>query len=157
MKLIVPDSDYSGVVDLFVAGGISNCPDWQSDVVDMFSETDLILANPRKYKKVAKIGTEASAQIAWEHLSLSNAETVMFWFPEETLCPITLFELGVQVGSLEKKLFVGTHPNYARRFDVIEQLKLARTVAGDRAGNIPMVVHSSIEDLVKEIKGYHSK
>ncbi len=49
----------------------------------------------------------------WEHDHLRRAKAIMFWFPSETLCPITLYELGAwtilarQTGT---KLFVGADP-----------------------------------------------
>jgi hypothetical protein len=56
---------------------------------------------------------------------LRRATARLFWFPSETLCPIALFELGCCTRS-DEPLFVGVDPTYRRRFDVEEQLKLAR-------------------------------
>ena len=67
----------------------------------------------------------ARTQIEWEYRHLQKAEAALFWFPSETLCPITLFELGAWSRS-DKLLFVGTHSNYQRRLDVVIQLSLAR-------------------------------
>lgn len=66
--LITPESgtDWDRV-DLFLAGGISNCPDWQSEVIKMLSETDLSIANPRRPYGLEKTGDAAAKQIAWEH------------------------------------------------------------------------------------------
>src|SRR5207302_501959 len=64
-------------------------------------------------------------QIAWEYHHLRQADAVLFWFPCETLCPITLYELGA-MSMTAKPLFVGAHPVYPRRHDVEIQLRLAR-------------------------------
>lgn len=79
---IVPDA-----LDLFIAGGISNCPDWQCDFIRMLSDVDAVAANPRRSGEFdASYGRE---QIAWERTALSRSRCVSFWFPEETLCPIS--------------------------------------------------------------------
>jgi hypothetical protein len=80
-------------------------------------------------------------QIEWEFEMLQRADLVSFWFPSETLCPITLFELGIQIGS-NRRVVVGCHPDYARKYDVIKQLELAR--------NYVQVVFS-LEELAEHI------
>ena len=67
----------------------------------------------------------SNEQIEWEHRYLRSAETISFWFPCETFCPITLYELGAWSMS-DKTLFVGVHPDYPRKVDVEVQTKLAR-------------------------------
>ena len=71
--LITPESgtDWDHV-DLFLAGGISNCPDWQSEVIKMLGDTDLNIANPRRPYGLEKTGDAAAKQIAWEHEMLSS-------------------------------------------------------------------------------------
>jgi len=64
-------------------------------------------------------------QISWEQDHLKKASAVSFWFPKETLCPITLYELGKQ-SVLEKPIFVGVHPGYQRRKDIETQTRLAK-------------------------------
>jgi hypothetical protein len=56
---------------------------------------------------------------------LHRADAISFWFPCETLCPITLYELGAW-SRQDKPIFVGTHPDYKRRLDVQIQTELAR-------------------------------
>jgi len=74
-----------------------------------------------------KDSAQTPLQIKWEHLMLRKADAIMFWFCEETLCPITLYELGtwtqksIQSGT---KLFIGCHPNYPRINDVKIQTDL---------------------------------
>lgn len=109
---------------VFLGGGISNCPDWQSEIITLLGDTDLTLLTPRREGVLQKSWEQE--QITWEYKALRIAETVMFWFPSETLCPITLFELGVFTQRLDTRLIVGTDPAYQRRSDVLIQLQLAR-------------------------------
>lgn len=109
---------------VFMAGGISNCPDWQDYAARQLQtlDDDLVLINPRRHGFDITNENMTKDQIRWEHDALHKADAIMFWFPCETVCPITLFELGVHAGKVP--LFVGTHPEYTRRLDVIEQLSL---------------------------------
>jgi hypothetical protein len=130
-----------GEVAVFLAGGITNCPDWQAEMVELLREADLTLLNPRR--KDFPIGNPNAAmeQITWEHNRLCEASAILFWFPCETLCPIVLYELGAW-SMTHKPLFVGLHPDYARRQDVEIQTKLARP-------RIQIVY--SLHDLAKQV------
>jgi hypothetical protein len=83
-----------------------------------------VLVNPRR-RDWPDDPVEIERQIAWEHRHLKSARAILFWFPSETLCPITLYELGAWSQS-SKPLFVGVHPGYQRRLDVVVQTRLAR-------------------------------
>lgn len=112
---------------LFVAGGISNCPEWQSTLPAAFAEIDVHLLNPRRDHFDIGNPVMDQEQIEWEHQHLMQASAYLFWFCEETLCPITLFELGKVIGLFPtRSLFVGTHPNYERKRHVNIQLLLIR-------------------------------
>ncbi len=143
MKLITaPAEAKSFERSLFLGGGITDCPDWQSEVIDMLSDTDLTLINPRRNSWDMRADqSESIKQINWEDWHLRHSEYIMFWFPCETLCPITLFELGKYLMT-DKKLFIGTHPDYKRRLDVIIQTGHVRNYN----------IHNSLESLVHDIR-----
>lgn len=118
------------LITVFLAGGISNCPDWQAEALSMLAVTlpdsaKVAIYNPRRDDFDINDPNMSTAQIAWEFEALEKADAVLFWFPHQTLCPITLYELGSQARS-GKKLFVGTHEDYARKLDVQVQLKHLR-------------------------------
>jgi hypothetical protein len=114
-----------GTTPVFLAGGITCCPDWQQEMVRLLEDADLILLNPRRADFPIHDPDAAEEQIEWEHDHLRLADAVLFWFPCETLCPIVLYELGAW-SMTGKPLFVGVHPDYARRRDVEIQTGLAR-------------------------------
>lgn len=122
LVLIGPIADYPSV---FLGGGISNCPDWQNDIIAKFAEagSNVVLVNPRRSNFDITNPDMSKQQIGWEYNHLKAVDGTLFWFPCETLCPITLFELAKQA-ALGRRIFVGCHPNYARKFDVEEQLRL---------------------------------
>ena len=118
----------SGKPSLFLGGGITNCPDWQSYITeDLLKLPDLDIVNPRRADFDSSDGN-IRPQIEWERDHLNRVDATLFWFPCETLCPITLFELGNAAARRDEKstIFVGCHKRYARREDVIIQLSLLR-------------------------------
>jgi hypothetical protein len=141
MDVIEAPNPHPQRTDVFMGGGISGCPNWQKDVIYLLHDVPGVIVNPRREGEF----TEAIAyeQITWEYHALRTADTVFFWFPMETMCPITLFELGVFTQRKDTRLIVGVHPDYARRFDVIRQLELARP---------EVVVQDDLYGLVEEYK-----
>lgn len=113
-----------GDTSVFLAGGIRGCHNWQQEMVRLLRESDLVVLNPRR-TTFPDEPAAAAAQIQWEHEHLRKANAIIFWFPHETLCPITLYELGAW-SMTSKPLFVGVHPNYQRKLDVEIQSALAR-------------------------------
>jgi hypothetical protein len=116
----------TGPPRLFLAGGITDCPDWQSVLVEDLAHLDVIVYNPRRREFDVSDLSHTEEQIRWEYRHLRRADAVLFWFPSETLCPIVLFELGVQSAIAGRTIFVGVHPEYKRRADVLVQMSLVR-------------------------------
>ena len=76
-------------IKLFLAGGITNCPDWQSNLV-IFLRThtlpdDLTVYNPRQANFPIGDPDASYEQILWEYERLHNASIISFWFCAETL------------------------------------------------------------------------
>jgi len=124
-KIFSPKKSSEWERTLFIGGGISGTTVWQDKMVKLLTGTNLILLNPRRKKFDVKDPMMTVEQIEWEFYHLRFARARMFWFPPETLCPITLFELGKYIESSDR-LFVGVDPKYARYDDVQTQLTLAR-------------------------------
>ena len=86
------------------------------------------VVNPRRVGGFDRTGATAEEQIKWEYSALAHVESCVFWFPKETLCPITLFELGKMLEKARKdpiiRLAIGWHPEYARAFDLGVQIGL---------------------------------
>lgn len=134
------DKDYNSEI-IFLAGGITNCPNWQSIVIEALKNKRCVLINPRRDNWNINDSTLEKKQIEWEHFHLNGSTQIIFWFPKETLCPITLFELGKHLKE-EVKLYIGCHPEYARKNDVRIQTQLERP---------NQIIHESLDDLLKEV------
>lgn len=144
MKEFKPPGKYTGFYDaLFLAGGITNCSLWQPKAAESLAGFELDILNPRRDEWRDNWEEE---QIKWEHDHILRATSYLFWFCSEKLCPITLFELGKVAGMFPKKpLFVGTHPDYARRSDVRIQMLLLRPEV--------VVVHD-LDELIQQVKDW---
>ncbi len=137
---------------VFLAGGITNCADWQKAVVDKLSDLEVTVYNPRRANYPMDDPAAAAAQITWEYDRLHKADTVSFWFSKETLNPITLFELGAALerskpfGDTQgKPVVIGVDPEYQRKQDVEVQTKLIRP---------DITVCYSVEELAEQIRGF---
>lgn len=127
MEVYEAPQRYDGnALSLFLAGGITGCPDWQQEMIAALKETRLVLFNPRRANFPIGDPSAAYEQIEWEHTYLRRATAISFWFPMDTLNPITLYELGAWSMRTEKRIFVGCHPEYKRKQDVMIQTKLVR-------------------------------
>jgi len=130
---------------IFLAGGITNCPEWQDDIIKMMNDVpllkDVTLFNPRRKNFPIHDPNAANEQITWEYWHLHQSDAILFWFPKETLCPIVLFELGAH-SMRDIPIAVGVHPEYKRKQDVVIQMSLKRP---------KLNVVTSLEDLVAEI------
>lgn len=135
-------------VSLFLGGGITGCPDWQSEITKKLrnsvlelSNLNFVVFNPKREDFPMDDPTAAEGQIKWEHEYLRLSSSILFWFPSETLCPITLYELG-SWSMTKKPLFVGCHPDYKRKQDVVIQTGLVRP---------DVKVVFSIDDLANQV------
>lgn len=129
---------------IFLAGGITNCPNWQSDMANLLKIYDIVLLNPRRKNFPIDDPRASKEQIKWEFDHLRIADAILFWFPEESICPIALYELGAWCMT-QKPVLVGVHPNYKRKKDIEEQTSLVRP-------DIKIVY--SLDKLAKQISAF---
>ena len=130
-------------VKLFLAGGISNCPDWQAVLIDDIKAIpNLTVYNPRRKNFPIGDPNAAEQQITWEFNHLRDADIVIFWFSKGSLNPIVLYELGMWGNSNNRPMIVGIDEGYERKQDVEIQTRLSRP-------NIPIVY--SLEEMSEKI------
>jgi len=116
---------------IFLAGGITGCPDWQQEVrksiEDVFKKSilNIVILNPRRKNFPIDDPNAAFEQINWEYKALNHADLITYWFAKETIQPIVLYELGRFIET-KKDILIGIHPEYPRRQDVEIQTCLAR-------------------------------
>ncbi len=130
---------------IFLAGGITNCPNWSSKLIKLIEHPHLTIYNPRRKKYPIDNSKITEEQIIWEFNHLRDSDIISFWFSDGSINPIVLLELGKYGLSSNKKIFIGIDENYERKEDVIIQTKLARP-------DIQIVF--SIDELAQQIMDY---
>lgn len=144
---------------LFLAGGISGCGDWQTKMKELLKDERIVVVNPRR-ENFDKNKISDEEQITWERSHLHNCNLISFWFPKETVCPITLLEFGYWLSFVEfnygpfvdKKIFVGCEEGYSRRNDLIEQIKLSnkRKIIAPMSDSIEGLTNQVISHIHRE-------
>jgi hypothetical protein len=129
---------------LFISGGIGNCENWQNTLINLLKDEDILIINPRRESYDTDHVYIEEEQIGWEYENLQKASAYSFWFPKESLCPITLFELGKEIIS-NKPLFIGMDKEYGRRKNLEVQMRFHRP---------EVKIVYSLEDLVNQIKSW---
>lgn len=121
-----PYAPVPGRVSIFLAGGITGCPDWQSQIARVpLAREPVDFLNPRRPEFDVRNASATVEQIHWEFEHLRRADAILFWFCADQVQPIALYELGAWAMT-DKPLFVGVNDRYPRKVDVIEQLRHAR-------------------------------
>jgi hypothetical protein len=122
---------------LFLAGAVSN-GDWQAELSQRLAPhlDGWTLVNPR-LEDPPRQEDGARSEIAWEFRHLHAADAVLFWLEPPTVCPVSLYELG-KVSMTRKPVFLGVHPGFPIKTDIVVQTQLARPDA--------LIVHS-LDDL----------
>jgi hypothetical protein len=128
---------------LFLAGGITSCPDWQAVLIEDIKELpNLTIYNPRRKNFPIGDPNAAEEQITWEFIHFLNADILLYWFSEGSLNPIVLFELGRYGLSSDRPIIIGVDPQYERKQDVIIQTRLSRP---------DIVIANSLEEMFKAL------
>ena len=109
---------------VFLAGGITGCPDWQRELARELVLTNYAVLNPRRKQFPIDNPAAAEEQITWEFRYLRKSHVVVFWFCKETIQPIALFELGALTQSRTRNILIGVEPGYPREQDIYIQMKL---------------------------------
>lgn len=141
------DQEVDSVPSVFLAGGIVDCVDWQSDIVQRLATHDIAILNPRRLNFPIDDPNAAKEQIRWEYDALRAVDMISFWFSSETLNPIVLYELGTwtafhYANGGTPSIVIGIHVDYKRRVDIEIQTALMDT-------GIPIVY--SLGGLAEEI------
>ncbi|MBP9748921.1 nucleoside 2-deoxyribosyltransferase domain-containing protein [Patescibacteria group bacterium] len=142
-RIDAPSDEQPRFPTLFLAGGITNCPNWQEDALTELADTNSTIFNPRR-KTYPDDPAALRQQISWEYERLRSADAILFWFAPGSLNPITLFELG---SALERKqrLFIGADAGYSRIADLRIQIALRSQETH---------IQEDFSSLITDIRGY---
>lgn len=134
MKVITAPEYYalkSDDVAVFLAGGITNCEDWQSEVISYLAslpakDTEhLVIFNPRRTKWPKNGDTdEIRRQIHWEadYISKSNIFSMYFTNTKDSDQPICFYELGRYTQN--SRNIISYQEGFKRALDVDIQMEI---------------------------------
>ena len=130
-------------ITVFLAGGITNCPNWQKQVIDTLSNDkyyyednldSLVLFNPRRENFPIGDKTAAREQIQWEYNMIEKCDIFSMYFPSsDSDQPICMYELGRNIlrmqmrfpSDWDDRIVIGVEDGYKRKQDVLIQTQLA--------------------------------
>lgn len=146
MQIITAPETYTpnpGDITCFLAGGITNCYEWQKEVIETLKSYDsngievdhLIIFNPRREVFDTSDPRQTEEQIEWEFYALENCDIFSMYFceSEKSVLPICLYELGRNIVRMQQRhpmswrdrLVISVEDEYIRKNDVFIQTKLA--------------------------------
>lgn len=147
----------------FLAGGITDCPNWQKDIINIFkfqklekpikeSIKNLILFNPRRNNFPIHDPNAANEQISWEFKYLEQMDIFSMYFCNcNSDQPICMYELGRNIAKMQQRfpsdwhnrIVITIEKGYKRQADVEIQTKLATN------GAVIAKVFDNHDDAVK--------
>lgn len=125
-------------VAVFLAGGITDCPNWQAEIIrelkSTASDTKIVLLNPRRDNFPINDPNATEEQITWEFAALERMDIFSMYFCSGTSDqPICMYELGRNICRMqmrfpadwEKRIVITQEHGYRRFADVRIQTILA--------------------------------
>lgn len=142
MKTITAPQNYyykNSDIKVFLAGGITNCANWQQEVIDLLNNDEsqlenLVILNPRRENFPINDPCAAFEQIEWEYKMLEQCDIFSMYFSAgESDQPICMYELGRNIlrmqmrfpSDWEKRIIISVEDGYKRKSDVFMQVGFA--------------------------------
>lgn len=147
MKVITAIEKYKkqeNDIFVFLAGGITNCEEWQVQVLNSLNKfleleniksDNLIVFNPRRKNFPINDPTASFEQIEWEFNYLEQCDIFSMYFDgtKQSDQPICFYELGRNIermkqkfpGDWERRIIISGNSNFKRISDVVIQTMLA--------------------------------
>ena len=136
--ITAPSIEVPKYTSIFLAGGITNCHEWQNEVIKEFEsickDRDITLFNPRQENFDIHKENAAADQIKWEFERLEKMDIFSMYFcAGESDQPICMYELGRNIARMqmrfpndwEHRIVISVEDGYKRKQDVLYQTMLA--------------------------------
>lgn len=132
--ITAPSIEIPKFTSVFLAGGITNCKEWQKEVIEKFEYEDVSLFNPRQEHFDVSDKFASYDQISWEFERLEKMDIFsMYYCNDNSDQPICMYELGRNIVRMqnrfpsdwEKRIVISVEYGYRRKADVIIQTSFA--------------------------------
>lgn len=131
--IIAPSTEKPKHISVFLAGGITNCKEWQKEVMEELKDYDISVFNPRQEHFDVSDKSASQKQIVWEYERLEKMDIFSMYFCNDNSDqPICMYELGRNIVRMQnrftndwqKRIVVSVEDGYKRKQDVLIQLSL---------------------------------
>ena len=132
--ITAPSNELPKFKSIFLAGGITNCKEWQKEVIEELEFEDISLFNPRQEHFDVSDKNASYKQILWEFDRLEKMDIFsMYYCNDNSDQPICMYELGRNIVRMqnrfpsdwEKRIIISIENGYRRTTDVLIQTDLA--------------------------------
>ena len=132
--ITAPSIEIPKFISVFLAGGITNCKEWQKVVIEELKFEDISLFNPRQEHFDVSDKNASYKQILWEFERLEKMDIFsMYYCNDNSDQPICMYELGRNIVRMqnrfpsdwEKRIVISVENGYKRQADVLIQTELA--------------------------------
>lgn len=131
--IIAPSIEKPIYTSVFLAGGITNCKEWQKEVIDELECENVSIFNPRQEHFDISDKNASYKQILWEFERLEQMDIFSMYFcNDNSTQPICMYELGRNIVRMqnrfpsdwEKRIVISIEDGYERAKDVLIQTEL---------------------------------
>ena len=131
--ITAPSNETPKYPSCFLAGGITNCKEWQKEVIAELEHYNITIYNPRQEHFDISKKDAAYRQIEWEFERLEQMDIFSMYFCNDNSDqPICMYELGRNIirmqnrfpNSWRDRIVVSVEDGYKRKQDVLIQLGL---------------------------------
>ncbi len=160
--ITAPSIEIPKFISVFLAGGITNCKEWQKEIIRELEFEDISLFNPRQKHFDVSDKFASYKQILWEFERLEKMDIFsMYYCNDNSDQPICMYELGRNIVRIqnrfpsdwEKRIVISVEDGYRRQADVLIQTELATQNKVFVDTNTTPNLHSQyIKRAVKSIK-----
>lgn len=118
---------------VFLAGGITNCKEWQTEVIKELEYDNISIFNPRRAHFDITDESASYKQIVWEFERLEQMDIFSMYFCDDNSDqPICMYELGRNIVRMQNRfpndwqdrIVISVEYGYRRKTDVLTQVEL---------------------------------
>lgn len=131
--ITAPSIENAKFISIFLAGGITNCENWQKEIIKELEFEDITIFNPRQKNFDINDNSASIKQITWEFERLEQMDIFSMYFCNSSSDqPICMYELGRNIIRMQNRfpndwqdrIIISVENGYKRSQDVIIQTAL---------------------------------
>jgi hypothetical protein len=159
--ITAPSTEKPIYTSVFLAGGITNCKEWQNEVINELKLENISIFNPRQEHFDITDKNASFKQISWEFERLEQMDIFSMYFCNgESDQPICMYELGRNIlriqnrfpNDWEKRIIISVEDGYKRKQDVIIQMQLCASKLFIETDADPVTHAFYIKNAIRKLK-----